>query len=396
MRVGLVCPYAWYVPGGVQAHIRDFAEALLTLGHHVSVIAPADDDDPDLPPYVVAAGKALPVPYNGSIARLSFGPLSNARVRRWLRDGDFDVLHVHEPAAPSLSLLALYAADGPIVATYHAAIPRSRLRAAYQTPVRPALEKIGASIAVSEAARQTVLEHGGGDVVLVPNGVHVADFADAQPLDDWPADAETVGFLGRFDEPRKGFAVLRDAFVALADRRPRLRLMVAGRGDVDDARKQLPAHLRERVHFLGMVSDEDKARFLRSLDVYVAPNTGQESFGIILLEAGAAGTPIVASELAAFRAVLDGGTAGVLFPIGDAAALTAALDRVLDDPGERARLVAEGREVARRFDWPVVARRVMAVYETVTHGRRVVLDESAAPPPGGATDEEATGPVGQV
>ncbi|MCU1677239.1 MAG: GDP-mannose-dependent alpha-(1-2)-phosphatidylinositol mannosyltransferase [Frankiales bacterium] len=374
MKVGLVCPYAWYVPGGVQAHIKDFAEALLQLGHEVSVIAPADDDD-ELPSYVVPAGRAVPLPYNGSVARLNFGPLSNARVRRWLREGAFDVLHVHEPATPSLSLLALYSASGPIVGTFHSSVIRSRLLQVLQTPLQPALEKIGARIAVSEAARRTVLDHGGGDVVVVPNGVHVSDFEGDEPLEGYGRDGLTIGFLGRYDEPRKGFPVLREAFVALAERRPGVRLLVAGRGDAGDALDEFPEELRGSVTFMGMLADKDKARFLHSLDVYVAPNTGGESFGIILLEAAAASTPIVASDLDAFRAVLDDGAACELVPVGDVPALTDALDRLLGDEQRRAELVEAGHVVARRFDWSVIAQQVLAVYETVTHGGTVVVTD---------------------
>ena len=160
MRVGLVCPYSWDVPGGVQEHIRDLAEALIDLGHHVSVISPADDDA-SLPDYVVPAGRAVAVPYNGSVARLAFGPLSANRVRRWIKDGNFDVLHVHEPAAPSLSLIACWVADGPIVATVHGANPRSRALHAAEPVLRSALEKISGRIAVSEAARTTLVRSPG-------------------------------------------------------------------------------------------------------------------------------------------------------------------------------------------------------------------------------------------
>ena len=170
MRVGIVCPYSWDVPGGVQEHTRDLAEALIDLGLQVSVLAPADDDAA-LPDYVVPAGRAVAVPYNGSVARLAFGPLSANRVRRWIKDGNFDVLHVHEPAAPSLSLLACWVADGPIVATVHGATTRSRAMHVAEPVLRSALEKINGHIAVSEAARTTLVSHLGGDAVLIPNGV---------------------------------------------------------------------------------------------------------------------------------------------------------------------------------------------------------------------------------
>jgi phosphatidylinositol alpha-mannosyltransferase len=182
MRIGIACPYSWDVPGGVQQHIRDLAEALIELGHDVSVIAPADEDRP-LPSYVVPAGKAMPVPYNGSVARLAFGPLSTHRVRRWLREGGFDVLHAHEPSVPSLSLLACWVASGPIVATVHTAMRKSRVLLATQPVLRSALEKIDGRIAVSEAARSTFVEHLGGDAVLIPNGVATRHYLHADPLD---------------------------------------------------------------------------------------------------------------------------------------------------------------------------------------------------------------------
>ena len=369
MRVGLVCPYSWDIPGGVQAHVRDLAETLIRLGHEVSVLTPADDDTP-LPPYVVGAGRAVPVRYNGSVARLQFGPVSATRVRRWLREGKFDVLHIHEPVAPSLSLLACMLARGPIVATFHTATTRSRSLAAAAAALQPFLEKIRGRIAVSAAARQVQVEHLGGDAVEIPNGVDVARFAGAAPLPGHPRDGGTVGFVGRYDEPRKGMAVLVHALAALAPERPGLRLMVAGRGDEDAFRESLPAALADRVDMLGLVSEEDKARMLRSVDVYCAPNLGGESFGIILLEAMAAGAPIVASDLDAFRRVLTrpaprDGLVGVLAPTGDPAALAGALGAVLDDPARRAALAAAGAGVVGAYDWPVVAAQVVDVYETV-------------------------------
>lgn len=366
LRIGIVCPYSFDVPGGVQNHVMDLAEALIGLGHEVSVLAPADDDAP-LPPYVVPAGRSVPFPYNGSVARITFGPVSTARVRRWLARGEFDILHVHEPFVLSLSLLAVLSARGPVVATFHTAMTRSRALAAAQGMLQLVLEKITARIAVSELARKVQVEHLGGGAVEIPNGVAVAKFADAEPLPGWPGESAvgsggTLGFLGRFTEPRKGFPVLREAFVALARRRPGLRLLVAGPGDADELFDDIPAGLRGQVEFLGMVPEPDKARMLRSVDLYVAPNIGGESFGMILTEAMAAGSAIVASDLDAFRRVLDGGRAGRLFPTGDAAALAGAANELLDDPAGRAALAACAQQVVATFDWPVVAQRVLEVY----------------------------------
>ncbi|MFE3220515.1 glycosyltransferase family 4 protein [Streptomyces antimycoticus] len=365
MRIGIVCPYSWDVPGGVQFHIRDLADHLIRRGHQVSVLAPADDETP-LPPYVVSAGRAVPVPYNGSVARLNFGFLSAARVRRWLHDGGFDVIHIHEPTSPSLGLLACWAAQGPIVATFHTSNPRSRAMIAAYPILQPALEKISARIAVSEYARRTLVEHLGGDAVVIPNGVDVDFFADAEPKEEWRG--ETIGFIGRIDEPRKGLPVLMRALPKIFEARPGARLLIAGRGDEKESVAALPAPLRERVEFLGMVSDEDKARLLRSVDVYVAPNTGGESFGIILVEAMSAGAAVLASDLDAFAQVLDGGAAGELFANEDADALAAAAVRLLGDDKRLTELRERGSRHVRRFDWSTVGADILAVYETVTDG----------------------------
>jgi phosphatidylinositol alpha-mannosyltransferase len=354
-----------------MAHVRDLAETLITLGHDVSVLAPVEDDDAELPRYVHSAGGVLKIPYNGSVARLAFHPKAAAKVRRWLRDGEFDVLHIHEPVAPSASVLTLWAAGRePIVGTFHASMDRSRGLDFWRPALQPALEKIRARIAVSPAARRYLVEHVGGGVVLIPNGVAVAHYSGAAPLPGWPAGSTAagggdIGFLGRIDESRKGLPVLLQAFDRLLVARPHARLLVAGPGSVDNVADDLPDRVRNRITFLGRLSEDDKARAYRSVDVFCAPNTGGESFGIVLLEAMAAGAPIVASDLDAFRRVLDGGTAGELFPVGDAGALAGTLDRLLADPGRRSELCARGEQVVRRYDWPVVAEAIVAVYETV-------------------------------
>jgi phosphatidyl-myo-inositol alpha-mannosyltransferase len=378
MKIGIVCPYSWDVPGGVQSHIRDLAEALIDFGHEVSVISPADDDTP-LPPYVVGAGRAVPVPYNGSVARLSFGFLSVNRVRRWLKEGEFDVLHVHEPAVPSLSLLACWVASGPIVATVHTSIPRSRVLVVTYPVLRTALEKINGRIAVSEAARSTLVEHIGGDAVVIPNGVATRRFRKAEPLPGWPGPGGAIGFLGRMDEPRKGLSVLLTAFETLGAERPGLRLLIAGpAGDPEEVLHRVPAALRDRVVLLGQVNDDDKVRMLHSVDVFCSPNTGGESFGIVTAEAMAAGVPVVASDIDAFRQVLRGGEAGELFATGDAGDLARAAGRLLDDPARRAVLSAAALAAVADYDWSVVARDVFSVYETVVLGSTQVKVAAAA------------------
>ena len=361
MRVGLVCPYSLDIPGGVQNHVKDLAEALIGLGHDVSVLAPAEDESA-LPPYVVAAGRAVPVPYNGSVARLSFGPVIAARTRRWLRDGGFDVVHVHEPDSPSLSLLALWYVECPVVATFHSSNLRSRALSASAAILRPSLEKIIARIAVSEYARDTLVSHVGGEPVVIPNGLYVDRFAAAAARPEWRGSEGTLAFVGRLDEPRKGFALALGALGALAAERPGIRLMVVGGGQL---RVPVPAELEDRVTFLGRVDDAEKARALRTADVYVAPNTGGESFGIVLVEAMAAGATVVASDIPAFRKVLGEGRFGVLCRNGDAADLAAGVAGVLDDPDRRAALRSAADTAVRRYDWSAVAGRIVAVYETV-------------------------------
>ena len=362
MRIGVVCPYSFEVPGGVQGHVVDLAKALRALGHEVDVLGPADEDTP-LPDFVRPAGRAVGIPYNGSVARLSFGPVSYARVRRWIRSHDFDVLHLHEPTAPSLSMLALMLADGPIVSTFHTSTSRSRTLSAFQMVLQPFLEKITARIAVSALARRVQVEHLGGDAVEIPNGVDVDFFERAKPLPGYPREGGTIGFVGRFTEPRKGMPVLLDAMRTLVADFPCLRLLVVGGGDQDELRRHAGPALADRLELLGQVDDEVKASMLSSVDVYCAPNTGGESFGMILTEAMAAGAAVVGSDLDAFRRVLDDGRAGALFPVGDPVGLAATLRGMLTEPRRRATFVANARQRVGAYDWPVVAGQVLRVYE---------------------------------
>lgn len=352
LRVGVVCPYSLDVPGGVQTHVLGLAHALIAMGHDVDVLAPSLGAGP-LPPFVTPAGRALGVPYNGSVARVAVGPMSYARVRRWLAGHRFDVLHLHEPTTPSLSMLALQLADGPVVATFHTATERSLALSAFSGVLRPLMEKVTARIAVSPLARRVQVEHLGGDAMEIPNGVDLAATVEPRPV---RARGATVGFLGRFDEPRKGMAVLLDAVRVLAPGRPDLRVLVVGRGDAAALRRRA-SPVADRLDVLGPVDEAAKAAALRAMDVLCAPNTGGESFGMVLTEAMAAGTPVLASDLDAFRDVLAG--AGEVFAPGELAPRLATL---LDDPARRAATAAAGRARAAEFAWPVVAASVERVY----------------------------------
>ncbi len=371
MRIGIVCPYSLDLPGGVQGHVVELAGHLARRGHHVRVLAPADDDAvvAALADHVDTVGGAVPVPYNGSVARLVFGPFAALRTRRWVAGGDFDVLHLHEPLAPSLSLLALWASSGPVVATWHSAQLRSRALRVAQPVSAPTLEKVSAHIAVSEDARRTLVDHLGGDAAVVPNGVHVERFAAAPHEPRWcgTPGAPTVAFLGRFDEPRKGLPALLEALPELLAVHPGLRLLVGGSGDGPRA-LALAGSSAPAVEVLGPLTEAQKASLLASADAYVAPQTGGESFGVVLLEAMAAGTPVVASDLPAFRRVLDGGRLGALAPTGDVAALAAAVLGVLADRSAGARVARAAATAVLAYDWSRVAAQVEAVFETVLSG----------------------------
>lgn len=366
MRIGMVCPYSFDVHGGVQAHVLQLAEVFLAGGHDVSVLAPSSADaGTDLPDYVVSGGRAVPIPYNGSVARLRFGPATHRKVKKWLIQGDFDVLHLHEPNAPSVSMLALMIAEGPIVATFHTSTTKSLTLSVFQGMLRPLNEKIVGRIAVSDLARRWQMEALGSDAVEIPNGVTVSEFASAPPLEGYPRPGRSVLFLGRFDEPRKGMAVLLGALPRLVAEFPDVEVLVVGRGDEEELAEEA-GDCAANLRFLGAVDDATKASALRSVDVYCAPNTGGESFGIVLVEAMAAGTAVVASDLDAFRRVLNNGEAGRLVPVDDSDALATSLIELLGDDAARKRYVAAASKAVQRYDWSVVAGEIMRVYETVS------------------------------
>ncbi len=364
MKIGIVCPYSWDVPGGVQFHIRDLAGELLGRGHSVSVLTPSSTAV--LPEWATSVGPAVPIRFNGSVARLSFGPRVSMRTRRWLDEGQFDVLHVHEPTVPSISMLALMSTDVPTVGTFHSAMDRSYAREMTAGVVRPLMERLSARIAVSEEARRTLVEHHGGDAVIIPNGVRTDVFRGATPLSDWASTPErpVIVFLGRLDEPRKGLPVFAAAIPRVLEAVPGARFLIAGRGVAEDVRADLGL-VGGSVEFLGEITDDQKESLLRGATIYVAPQTGGESFGIVLVEAMAAGCAVVASELEAFRAVLADGAAGILFPIGDDLALSEALISALGDRDALAAIARAGQRASSRYDWGVVTDRILAVYQAV-------------------------------
>ena len=365
MRVALVCPYAWDRPGGVQSHIRSLAPALAKRGHEVTVLAPARArgaaEDPHGVYSVVVVGATFSVPANGSVAPISFGPRAAARLKDSLARIDPHVVHVHEPLIPSLSLLALGATDRPIVGTFHAARETSLGYRAAQRWLRRSADRLDRRTVVSESALALAQRYFPGDYTLTPNGVDVERFAAARPLD--LGTKRTILFVGRV-ERRKGLDVLIQAVASLRDMDP--RLVVVGNGPMVRASRRLAANLRIDSAWLGRLSDEDVARVYRSADVYCAPNLGLESFGIVLLEAMAAGTPVVCSDLDAFRHVAGG--VARLSPPGNAPLLADALRRVLGGGAAVSARVESGRERVAGYDWARLAAGVEGVYKDARAG----------------------------
>jgi len=364
-RIGIVCPYGWDTPGGVQSHVRDLAEYLIREGHFVSVLAPAIDDE-NLPPYVTSAGRPISIPYNGAVARVLFGPIAFSRVRHWISQGDFDVLHLHEPAIPSISLLACWAAEGPLVGTFHAAAKRQKVTFAVAPFLEPVIEKLNARIAVSEAARETLTEHLDTDAIVVPNGIYASLYRDGKLDERWTGN--TLGFIGRFEEPRKGLSVLTQALPAIIAEFPDVKIFVAGPGESSDILKDIQPSLRSRFTFMGRISEEEKANFLASVGLYIAPNTGGESFGIILAEALAAGASVVASDIPAFDSLLGHGDYGTLFQSENSDDLAMKVIDLLKDSTRRRAIADRGKIYAQSFDWDVVADKIYDVYQMAMVG----------------------------
>ncbi len=364
-RIGIVCPYGWDTPGGVQSHVGDLADYLIAQGHFVSVLAPVINEE-GIPDYVTSAGRPISIPYNGAVARILFGPLAFARVKQWISSGNFDLLHLHEPAIPSISLLACWASEGPLVGTFHAASTKQKIAFAITPFIEPVIEKLTARIAVSEAARETLQIHLDTDAVVVPNGIYAKKFSDAHSDPRWSGNA--IGFMGRFEESRKGLSVLIEALPAIIEKIPDVRVIVAGPGNPATILDQMQPHLRQRFTFLGRISEEDKANFMSSVAIYVAPNTGGESFGIILAEALAGGASVLASDIPAFDSLLGHGKYGSLFQSENSEDLAKRAIELLNNPELRRTIAKAGREYAQSFDWDVVAERIYDVYEMAMVG----------------------------
>lgn len=368
LRIVQVSPYSWDVPGGVQVHVRDLAAHLRERGHVVQILAPGRHRGRRDDAWIV--GRAVPVRGNGSVARISFGPQVASVVSRAVREARPDIIHVHEPLVPSVSMHAVLQAKVPVVATFHSNVGRDRTSSLWfrlAVPmVRPVWNRLAQRIAVSEAAHDSVTSRmGDGDLRIVPNGVDVQRFASARPAS--LAKGRHLLFVGRLEE-RKGFRIAVDAFGQLARAYPDLRMLVIGDGSERNTVDSLADDVRGRVEMLGRVDDDRLASYLKAADLYIGPATGGESFGIVLAEAMAAGRPIVASDISGYRDVARNGTEALLVPPGDASALAAGVRRVLDDPALAKSLGDAGAARAREYDWDTVTDQLVAIYREVLRG----------------------------
>jgi phosphatidylinositol alpha-mannosyltransferase len=364
MKIGIVSPYAYPRPGGANSYIREQYEQLRELGHEVRIITAPWGDDPPAQD-VIQIGQAIAIPYNGSIGRITLSLRLEYLVERTLKREQFDVIHHHEPLVPFLSLQVLDSAKCPNVATFHA-FGGFSLSYWLGRPIgEHYMRKLSARIAVSTAAMHFVSSYFPGEYRIIPNGVDVDFYAHARPFPEYRDGKINILFVGRL-EPRKGAVYLLRAYAKLKQRYPdtRLILVAAGRQEGDLRRFVREGRLRD-VLFAGRVSDIDKARFYKTADIFCAPSTGQESFGIVLLEAMAAGRAVVASDIHGYKKVVQRNVTGLLVEPKDPDALCGALAQLIDDPALRDRFGAAGAQRAVDFDWAHVARQLVGVYEEV-------------------------------
>ena len=366
-KIALVSPYDHAFHGGVADHINSLAAQFREWGHTVKIVAPCksadaiDDDD------FIPMGRAVPIPSGGSIARVSFSVWLKPQIKQMLEREAFDVVHFHEPFAGLISkdmLSLINPMESTAIGTFHTYEGTRLYKIGAKHLAMPYFRMLQGRIAVSRPAYRFISRHFPGDYEIIPNGIQVDDFADAEPFECLKSDGMiNLLFLSRL-EKRKGLKYLLGAFSRLKWEWPNLRLLVAGGGEPDaDSLRILSERNLQDVVFLGRVSDEDKFRYYKTADIYCAPATGRESFGIVLLEAMAAGAPIVASGIEGYSSVITHGREGLLVPPKDEDALADALATLLKDATLRRRLATAGTMNVQEYRWERVARRVMDCYD---------------------------------
>ncbi|HEX8940122.1 MAG TPA: glycosyltransferase family 4 protein [Candidatus Limnocylindrales bacterium] len=365
MKIGLVTPYVYPLPGGVTEHVRYLYENLRLRGHDVRIITSSHGLQRASEGDVIRLGKGFSVPTNGSVGTLTVSPRYLGQVRDVLDRERFDLLHFHEPFVPFLSLVVLRESESVNIATFHA---YAGFSPAYEFGSRVLGHYAGrlhGRIAVSAAARHFIDRFFPGDYKVIPNGVDVARYQRAVPVARWQDSVPSILFVGRLED-RKGLPYLLRAFRILRKTGHDCRLLVVGSGPQErEARRYVLTRRLRNVEFLGRVGDDEKAQLFRTADVFVSPATGRESFGIVLLEAMAAGAPVVCSDIHGYKGVVHRDEQALLVPPRDAKALAAAIGRLLADDALRARLTENGRRRAEEFSWERVTAKVESYYDFV-------------------------------
>lgn len=375
MKIALVSPYDYpYPPGGVQQHIQYLARQFSSKGHQVKIIVPSSRDEKELGEQIIkATGMIVSVPLSGSIAHIGVGPRMYRRVKKVLERERFDIIHLHEPAQP-LALFTLRHSQTVNVGTFHAQREGHPVYRHGKRVLKLFMERLDGKIAVSEAARDTVAPYFPGEYVIIPNGVDLELFSGpgVKPIDEYMDGRPNVLFLGRL-EKRKGFRYLLQAFARVRQEIPRARLLVVGAYDEDD-KEPFVRYAREKrilgVRFIGHVSDEEKARYCASCDVFCAPSIGYESFGLVLLEAMAAGKPIVASNITGYNNVVSDGEEGILVRPENEYALSEAIVYLLRNPSLRGEMGQKGQAKAARYSWDKVSQEVLDYYQVLLARKR--------------------------
>ena len=362
MKIGLVTPYVYPVPGGVNEHVRFLYENLRLRGHDVRIITSSHGLQRSSEGDVIRIGKGFSMPTNGSVGTITVSPRYVSQVKRVLERERFDLLHFHEPFVPFLSLVVLGQSTSVNIATFHAYAGFSPAYELGSKMLPHYAAKLHGRIAVSAAARHFVDRFFPGDYKVIPNGVNVGRYQRAVPISRWLDGTPNLLFVGRLED-RKGLPHLLKAFRLIRKSGLEARLLVVGSGPQErESRRYVMTRGLQNVEFLGRVSDSEKAQLFKTADVFVSPATGRESFGIVLLEAMAAGAPIVCSDIHGYKGVVQRGRQAILVPPHDAKALAAGITELLVDPALRARLGASGQERAQQFSWERVTAKVDDYY----------------------------------
>ena len=376
MKIALVSPYDYPYSGGVNEHITALDQHFRALGHDTRIIAASSTDEDGLSDHVIkVSGAIVPISFSGSTARVPYAPMVYRRVKQILKRENFDVVHVHEPAVPMLSLVVLRHSHALNVGTFHAYREKNMLFDVGKQLLQRAFSRLDGRIFVSDAVRDYVTHYFPGDYILIPNGIYCARFSDStrsvQPIERFNDGRPNILYVGRMDK-RKGFRYLLRAFPRIKQVIPEARLIVVGAfSDKEKAPfvRYARAHHLRSVHFVGYASREELPRYYRTATIFCAPSTGFESFGVILLEAMAAGVPIVASDITGYRSVVTDNVEGLLVQPEDDQALAGTITALLRDPGRRAQMSAVGKAKAMQYDWDIVARRVLAYYDELITAR---------------------------